>query len=419
MRWYNKLKLVFRIYTRRIFVTLLLFGMSYMAFYMTDRVVTKYIGDRYDIWQVERSFSVNPDDSGFIYFVDREQDQTVSSKVCEYMKQLKDIDSCGYFISTSLVDGDIDNGDYIGAYIIDKDIIDIGNLKLDQNIRDKVDVLKDDEKIVLLGNFFRKRLNKDKVMQLYEGDEITVVQADGCLKAGARWIHEDKLFGASFGAQDNYVLDDNAVIIIGSLEKILDSEVYSNMIQNICFKCKDGMFENVTDDIKNFCYEEGINISVINYGDEIKQQYIKSNIIDDNNTFTATVMIVVLAVIAISISNIMYCIMSKMHYGIMMSTGMSKRDIMWIVTAQNMIVLVLAGVGAWCIRIKMLFGTFFPKEVIESTGRYYEGVYAAHTYYMPFILIIEIIVVMLISNIIPYIIIRWASVTDMLEGRDW
>ena len=48
-----------------------------MAFYMTDRVVTKYIGDRYDIWQVERSFSVNPDDSGFIYFVDREQDQTV------------------------------------------------------------------------------------------------------------------------------------------------------------------------------------------------------------------------------------------------------------------------------------------------------------------------------------------------------
>ncbi len=101
-----------------------------------------------------RSFSVNPDDSGFIYFVDREQDQTVSSKVCEYMKQLKDIDSCGYFISTSLVDGDIDNGDYIGAYIIDKDIIDIGNLKLDQNIRDKVDVLKDDEKIVLLGNFF-------------------------------------------------------------------------------------------------------------------------------------------------------------------------------------------------------------------------------------------------------------------------
>lgn len=48
------------------------------------------------------------------------------------MKQLKDIDSCGYFISTSLVDGDIDNGDYIGAYIIDKDIIDIGNLKLDQ-----------------------------------------------------------------------------------------------------------------------------------------------------------------------------------------------------------------------------------------------------------------------------------------------
>lgn len=40
-----------------------------------------------------------------------------------------------------------------------------------------------------------------------------------------------------------------------------------------------------------------------------------------------------------------------------------------------------------------------------------------HIHIIPFILIIEIIVVMLISNIIPYIIIRRASVTDMLEGE--
>ncbi|MFQ7394267.1 MAG: hypothetical protein ACLRMX_03425 [Lachnospira eligens] len=36
MRWYNKLRLVFRIYSRRMFVTLL-FGMCFVSFFMIDR----------------------------------------------------------------------------------------------------------------------------------------------------------------------------------------------------------------------------------------------------------------------------------------------------------------------------------------------------------------------------------------------
>ena len=37
MRWYNKLRLVFRIYSRRMFVTMLLFGMCFVSFFMIDR----------------------------------------------------------------------------------------------------------------------------------------------------------------------------------------------------------------------------------------------------------------------------------------------------------------------------------------------------------------------------------------------
>ena len=59
MRWYNKLRLVFRIYSRRMFVTLLLFGMCFVSFFMIDRVFTGYIGSRYAIRQTEKEFGVN------------------------------------------------------------------------------------------------------------------------------------------------------------------------------------------------------------------------------------------------------------------------------------------------------------------------------------------------------------------------
>lgn len=54
MRWYNKLRLVFRIYSRRMFVTLLLFGMCFVSFFMIDRVFTGYIGSRYAIRDADR-----------------------------------------------------------------------------------------------------------------------------------------------------------------------------------------------------------------------------------------------------------------------------------------------------------------------------------------------------------------------------
>lgn len=50
MRWYNKIKLTMRMYSERIFVTLLLFAMSAVAFYTIDKVCTDYISANYAIW---------------------------------------------------------------------------------------------------------------------------------------------------------------------------------------------------------------------------------------------------------------------------------------------------------------------------------------------------------------------------------
>lgn len=81
MRWYNKLRLVFRIYSRRMFVTMLLFGMCFVSFFMIDRVFTGYIGSRYAIKQTEKEFGVNTADAGYVHFVTRNIKQDISDKV--------------------------------------------------------------------------------------------------------------------------------------------------------------------------------------------------------------------------------------------------------------------------------------------------------------------------------------------------
>ena len=81
MRWYNKLRLVFRIYSRRMFVTMLLFGMCFVSFFMIDRVFTGYIGSRYAIKQTEKEFGVNMSDGVDGHCLTRNIKQDRSDKV--------------------------------------------------------------------------------------------------------------------------------------------------------------------------------------------------------------------------------------------------------------------------------------------------------------------------------------------------
>ena len=125
----------------------------------------------------------------------------------------------------------------------------------------------------------------------------------------------------------------------------------------------------------------------------------------------------VLAVVSIAASNIVYCLMRRKHYGIMLANGMCKADIIWLIAMQNAIVMVLAAVAAWIVRLRAEFETLFPKKVLEETGRLYEGAYVAHMHYMPVILIISVMILLVISCVIPAVMIGRTSLADMVSGR--
>ena len=204
-------------------------------------------------------------------------------------------------------------------------------------------------------------------------------------------------------------------MIAGSLEKELKT-VASSRSNDIYLECESDKFTEVSDEIKNYCYKEGINVSVINYGDEITQKKEQSNILDDT-VFIAAIMITILAIISVAASNIVYCLMNKENYAIMLANGMCKADIVWMIVAQNIIVIILAAVSTWNIRQKSVFGKIFAYKEVVSTGRLYEGLYVAHVNYMPVIFAVAVIILLFLSCIVPAVMINKTSLADMGMGR--
>ena len=198
-------------------------------------------------------------------------------------------------------------------------------------------------------------------------------------------------------------------------EELLEEGFVRELISKIQTMRKEADFE-VTDKIKRFCYDEGITVNISNYKDEIDKEKEDSSIVDDT-VFIAAIMITVLAAVSIAASNIVYCLMRRKHYGIMLANGMCKADIIWLIAMQNAIVMVLAAVAAWIVRLRAEFETLFPKKVLEETGRLYEGAYVAHMHYMPVILIISVMILLMISCVIPAVMIGRTSLADMVSGR--
>ena len=328
------------------------------------------------------------------------------------MSTLPEVVRSGYILSETLFE---EEDEPIQVNIIDKDIAAIGNLMLSEEDKKIVENLGEDERIVFAGYNYRKQYHAGDMINCYVDDDIGQIKIGGILKKGAGWIHEDRLFKGSYGKWDNYTLDDSMIVIAGSLKKELEG-VSSGYAHSIYFQCESGTFNEVTDKIKRFCYDEGITVNISNYKDEIDKEKEDSSIVDDT-VFIAAIMITVLAVVSIAASNIVYCLMRRKHYGIMLANGMCKADIIWLIAMQNVIVMVLAAVAAWIVRLRAEFETLFPKKVLEETGRLYEGAYVAHMHYMPVILIISVLILLVISCVIPAVMIGRTSLADMVSGR--
>lgn len=409
MRWYNKLRLVFRAYSRRIFVTLMIFAMCLVCFYMTDKVLTDYISSRYDIGKAENQLGCNPENGFYVQLYEENRNAEDTEIIKNFLKGHEAVVGAGCTRDGALMRAD--NSIYCSLWVCDKDVMSLGNLKLDESQLDIINNADGDMVPVFLGNDYKGKVDVGTVFKVGDPLLFTDVYVAGFLKKDAAWPHLNGLFSGSFGELDSYDLNAGAVLVTDDVHNY-----YSEQYYMVYCVTKDGCYDQVREDLLRFAVENNLNVKIVNYGEDIENEKEERNIMDDN-TLTAAVMLAVLAVASITVATIIYCLMNKGQYGIMIANGLTKGNIIWIITVQNVITVTIAAVAAWFIRNKELFsGNDMSKaELIKYKEVLYKQLYVAHDCYMPIILFAACVLILIAATIIPAYIIRKTSLTEMLS----
>ncbi len=427
MRWYNKLKLVFRIYSRRIFVTLMVFAMCMVSFYVVDKVLTDYISSRYELWQADNQLGCDPENGFYVQLYSGSNTAENLELIKDFLRKHKYVKETGCAMHRGLDVKQLGNEELVdpseefqncGLILCDKDVMALGNLKLSDEQMELINSADENCEPVFLGSDYKGKVEIGTKVTIEYGRKVSDVYIAGFLEKDAAWPHDQGLFHGSFGETDDYNLNAGSVLVTDDVTDYYSVDLTYFIVYGIAM---DGCFEQLKVDISRYAIQNGLNLKIVNYGEQIQEKKEKDNILGDD-TLIAAIMLTVLAIVSVATSTIIYCLVNKEHYGIMIANGLSKGGIVWIITMQNAITIIVAGVAAWFIRNNELFGNntegMSKAELISFNEVTYRQLYVAHDIYMPFILFAVGLIILLSASIIPAYIIRKTPLTDMLSHRN-
>lgn len=415
MRWYNKIKLTMRMYSERIFVTLLLFAMSVVAFYTMDKVCTDYISANYDIWMSKNQIGCNPNEMFYVQLYGGSNTVENAKLIRAFLRDHQDVQGAG-FCETSAISSlnplVAADESYCATLLCDYDIITLGNLKLDKEDIERYYKEYEDCKPVFLGNNYKGKIDLGERL-LVDGNNFPEIEVYvACfLEEGAAWPPREGLFQGTYG--DRYTLDGSAVAIVD------DVSDYCKTIMGVFVYSKDGKYDTVQRDLIRFAVENNININVQNYGQQIAEEREKSSLTEDD-TLIAAILLAVLVVVAITAATIIYCMMNKYQYGVMLANGITKGNIIWMIVVQNAITVGLSAVSAWYVRNMEIFDMHdrSKAEMIQQLERSYGKLSIAHDYYMPIILGIAVIIILVVSSVMPVYILKKQTIPELFSTKN-
>ncbi len=410
MKVRNKIKLVFRSLAQRFFVTILLLSMCIASFYMVDIVLMNYMTDAYLINKVESTFGVEPNNVCYVSCLDYDNGTIEMSDVIkEYLSNHSGVENCGYYVNSATVDLVTEDGTVI--IVAEPSLVNMGNLKLSDEEKANLVNYYGEYEPALLGYNYKGIVNIGDVFTLspYKEDSCVVV---GFLDKGASWPKSQGMFSGSSN-MDAYTLDDQGILIT---DKYKDYDIYMGAAVDVYYICKEGQAQKVKTDVIRYANEQGISISVTNQGEQIENEKVENSITSDK-TFIAALLLFVLAVISISVTTAVYCVLSKKNYGVMMVCGVRASEVVQMIIAQNALIICVSAIVAWMVRQIEIFDTLFPR--LEDYAVQFENIrfFVCHQSYMPLIFVVAVIVVLLISSVVPIVFMRKMSLVELIHSK--
>ena len=345
------------IFQKKIMIILLL-AMSSISIYMTDVIATRYFSNQYRINSMSSMFAVNPDKVNYVKYLNLmspEYTPQIGDELIQYIRNYQGVVACGRFNNNKM----ILNGELVKTLVIEKDIANMGNLLLDNdNLKSKKN---GSENMAYVGYSYRNEYKTGIQFNYYEENEKSSCEIAGYLKKGASWPLKGKLFGGVSDI-DSYNLDNTIVVITPNYEYF---DNIGGMPDTPYYIVDDeAVADKLKMDIVEWAAERNLGVSVINEAEEIANEKELRNITADSS-FSAEVLLFLLALISMSSAAIVPCILNRQHMGIMVACGVSKRSIMAINYMENVFVVLIPEIIIWLICQKNIFGKVFMNNISE------------------------------------------------------
>lgn len=161
--------------------------------------------------------------------------------------------------------------------------------------------------------------------------------------------------------------------------------------------------------------EKGIRASITNEGEQLDKDN-QDNAITNDKTFIASVLLYVIAIVAISAVTIIECLINRRDYAIFIINGISRKAVYSMILIKNLILIIVSALAAWLYCQWETFG----KIIVQTAGEYgnelnYTAKIMAHCIYVPIIIAAEAVIMTVISCIVPVVYLHGKGLIDLMK----
>ena len=395
MKLVNKLIIIYREYIKRAFVTIMLMFICVISFYMTDRTWNTYTKNRCETGIKRKAYSISPYNKFSTRSVHAEQ-----SDMLEGLASIEEISAYGLIIKN---DVQFDNG-YVNVVISDSDIADMCNTGVSRADIEQKHAEWEGYDLVWIGSSYKGVYEIGQRCQTMASECVVV----GFLKDDAQWLVNETI------TLEKPDLSESGLVVTKDTSKYDwgESLEYTTPVYYVAdYKDNDVIKSKLMD----YQAEKGIRASIINEGEQLDKD-VKDNSITNDKTFIASVLLYVIAIVAISAVTIIECLINRRDYAIFIINGISRKAVYTMILIKNLILIIVSALAAWLYCQWETFG----KIIVQTAGEYgnelnYTAKIMAHCIYVPIIIAAEAVIMTVISCIVPVVYLHGKGLIDIMK----
>ena len=133
----------------------------------------------------------------------------------------------------------------------------------------------------------------------------------------------------------------------------------------------------------------------------------------DNKRLTASIMLMILAIISVTTVITAMCMMKMREYGIMYTVGVTFSDIKKLIILYDTLIVLLGSVWAWVLK-NYDINRMYPKK--EGTVRFFRDIWmTTHNIMIPIIILLCGCVIIFAASFVPLKIMKQKTPAEMIK----